>query len=73
MGIFKYLADVYQDETKPDLVRMAACDRLLDRALGKPTLQTQVDENTNVQHRVLVSWLPPDPADTSRCIGVLSR
>ena len=65
---FEFFAEVYQDKSRPDLVRLAAADRLLDRALGRPTsssalLETDASEATHA-HVYRFSWLPPDPTIT---------
>jgi hypothetical protein len=47
-----------------------ATDRLMDRAFGKPAVVAQVEENKREMsvRRIQVTWLPPDPADTSKYI-----
>ena len=57
----------------PYVLRLAAIDRLMDRAYGLPIRPMQVDTmNTDVELKKVIHqirWLPPDPADTSRYIA----
>ena len=69
--ILEYYAQVYQDTTQPHLVRMAAGDRLLDRALGRSTQAVETTEEGTVHHVYSVRWLPPDPNDHSNVIEPL--
>ena len=64
----QFWADVYQDEKQPINVRLAAGDRLLDRALGRPTQAIENPEEGELKRTVTVRWLPPDPNDRSRYI-----
>jgi hypothetical protein len=47
-----------------------ASDRLMDCAYGKAPVVAQVDQNKREMavRRIVVSWLPPDPNDTSKHI-----
>jgi hypothetical protein len=67
--ILEFFAEVYQDKSRPDLVRLAAADRLLDRALGRPTSSSAVlDADAGKATRAHVyrfSWLPSGPNDHS--------
>jgi hypothetical protein len=47
-----------------------ACDRPMDRALGKAPVVAQVDQTSREMstRRIEVRWMPPDPADRSRYI-----
>src|SRR5271169_6203474 len=66
--ILQLYAEWYQDKSLSIADRRAAGDRLLDRALGRPT-QGVEDVGDNVVKRVItVRWLPPDPNDHSRRI-----
>jgi hypothetical protein len=66
--IMQLWADVYQDEKQPINVRLAASDRLVDRALGRPTQAVEHPEEGEVKRILEVRWLPPDPNDRSRVI-----
>ena len=69
--ILELYAEWYQDESLPIADRRAAADRLLDRALGRPT-QGVEDVGDGVVKRVIeVRWLPPDPNDHSRRIPAI--
>jgi hypothetical protein len=71
--ILELYAEWYQDESLPIAYRRAAGDRLLDRALGRPTQQVEDVGDNVVEKRVIeVRWLPPDPNDHSRYHGDLS-
>jgi hypothetical protein len=47
-----------------------ASDRLMDRAYGKAAAVAQVDQHLRemVVRKIHVTWLPPDPTDTSRYV-----
>jgi hypothetical protein len=57
----------------PWVFRLAAADRLMDRAYGKPPQAVMMDatksemSRRNVIHEV--RWMPPDPNDRSACIA----
>jgi hypothetical protein len=61
-----------RNENCPWVLRMAAADKLMDRAYGRPAVAVQVDQSTSemalkkVVHEV--RWMPPDPADRSAYI-----
>ena len=61
-----FYAKVLEDEAMPVELRMAAADRLLDRAYGKPPQALVGHQDAQVRHIVSVRWLPPDPNDRSR-------
>ena len=54
----------------PWILRLAAADKLMDRAFGKPAQGVMMDatsEETSLRKVIhQVSWLPPDPSDHSR-------
>ena len=54
----------------PWVLRLAAAERLMDRAYGKPPQAVMMDatsQETSLRKVIhQVSWLPPDPADHSR-------
>src|SRR6516165_4066264 len=60
---------IVEDERLPHALRLAAADRLMDRAYGRPAVALQVDQMSRemtlkkVVHEV--RWMPPDPADRS--------
>jgi hypothetical protein len=60
------------NENCPWILRLAAADRLMDRAYGKPPQAVMMDATTSemplrkVVHEV--RWLPPDPNDRSAYI-----
>jgi hypothetical protein len=66
--IMQFWAEVYQDEKQPINVRLAASDRLVDRALGRPTQAGENPEEGEVQRTLIVRWMPPDPNDRSNVI-----
>ena len=55
-------------EKLPIADRRAAGDRLLDRALGRPTQAIENPEEGEVQRTLIVRWMPPDPNDRSNVI-----
>jgi hypothetical protein len=60
---------IVEDERLPHALRLAAADRLMDRAYGRPAVALQVDQTSRemtlkkVVHEV--RWMPPDPNDRS--------
>jgi hypothetical protein len=66
--IMQWWAELYQDEKQPMSVRIAASDRLVDRALGRPTQAIENPEEGEVQRTLIVRWMPPDPNDRSNVI-----
>jgi hypothetical protein len=60
---------IVEDERLPHALRLAAADRLMDRAYGRPAVAVQVDQTTREMalKKVIyeVRWLPPDPSDHS--------
>jgi hypothetical protein len=66
--ILQLYAEWYQDEKLPIADRRAAGDRLLDRALGRPTPAIENPEEGEVQRTLIVRWMPPDPNDRSKRI-----
>jgi hypothetical protein len=58
-----------EDKKLPYALRLAASDRLMDRAFGRPATAVSVDQTKHemslrkVVHEV--RWLPPDPNDRS--------
>jgi acyl-CoA synthetase (AMP-forming)/AMP-acid ligase II len=66
--IMQWWAELYQDEKQPMSVRIAASDRLVDRALGRPTQAIENPEEGKVQRTLIVRWMPPDPNDRSKVI-----
>jgi hypothetical protein len=46
----------------------SAGDRLLDRALGRPTQAFENPEEGEVKRTLIVRWMPPDPNDRSNVI-----
>jgi hypothetical protein len=66
--VVAFYAQVLQDPEVPVGLRMAAADRLLDRAYGKPPQAVVGQQDTQVRHIFNVRWLPPDPNDRSRLI-----
>jgi hypothetical protein len=66
--IMQWWAELYQDEKQPMSVRIAASDRLVDRALGRPTQAVERSEEGEVQRTLIVRWMPPDPNDRSNII-----
>jgi hypothetical protein len=66
--IMQWWAELYQDEKQPMSVRIAAGDRLVDRALGRPTQAVERSEEGEVQRTLIVRWMPPDPNDRSNVI-----
>jgi hypothetical protein len=66
--IMQWWAELYQDEKQPMSVRIAASDRLVDRALGRPTQAIENPEEGKVQRTLIVRWMPPDPNDRSNVI-----
>jgi len=63
-----FYAQVLEDKAMPVELRMAAADRLLDRAYGKPLQALVGHQDTQVRHIFSVRWLPPDPNDRSNYI-----
>ena len=66
MKILQLYAEWYQDEKLPIADRRAAGDRLLDRALGRPTQAVENPEEGKCT--LIVRWMPPDPNDRSNVI-----
>jgi hypothetical protein len=66
--IMQWWAELYQDEKQPMSVRIAASDRLVDRALGRPTQAIENPEEGEAQRTLIVRWMPPDPNDRSNVI-----
>jgi|ERR1700733_8584553 hypothetical protein len=63
--IMQWWAELYQDEKQPMSVRIAASDRLVDRALGRPTQGVDATLNQETKQILEVRWMPPDPNDRS--------
>jgi hypothetical protein len=61
--ILQLYAEWYQDENLPIADRRAAGDRLLDRALGRPTQGVDATLNQETKQILEVRWMPPDPND----------
>jgi hypothetical protein len=57
-----------RDETQALELRLACGDRLMNRAYGRPPQAVLEQQGAVVKHHYKISWLPPDPADTSRVI-----
>jgi hypothetical protein len=66
--IMQWWAELYQDEKQPMSVRIAASDRLVDRALGRSTPAIENPEEGEVKRTLIVRWMPPDPNDRSKVI-----
>jgi hypothetical protein len=67
----RLIASVMMDANQPTSLRLAAANDLLDRAYGRPPMAVQVDavSQETGPRQVIVRWLPPDPADTSRYVA----
>jgi hypothetical protein len=61
-----------EDERLPHVLRLAAADRLMDRAYGRPAVAVQVDQTTRemAQKKIIheIRWMSPDPNDRSNVI-----
>ena len=66
-------SSMVRNENCPWVLRLAAADRLMDRAYGKPPHAVMMDatsQETSLRKVIHeVRWLPPDPNDRSAYIA----